>query len=57
MANGHEGPIWDPSNVPGHGYARAERVCSDVFWGKSRSGYSHLLGLVPDDGDVIGSAN
>ena len=40
----------------GHGSARAERVCSGVFWGASESSRSHLLVLRPDDGDdVIGA--
>ena len=37
-----------------HGSARAERVHSDVFWGKDKSGHSHLLALVPDGGDEVG---
>ena len=38
----------------GHGSARAERVCSDVFWSKAESGRSHLQALVSDDGDDLG---
>ena len=41
----------------GHGSSRAERVRSGVFWGESKSGRSHSMGLGPDDGDDIGSAN
>ena len=37
----------------GHGYARAERVCTDVFWGESKSGRAHSLGLCPGDGDNV----
>ena len=40
-----------------HGSARAERVRSDVFWVESNSGRSNSLGLGPDDGGGIGSAN
>ena len=41
----------------GHGYAIAERVRSDVFWGESKSGRSHLQTPVPDDGDDVGCAD
>ena len=41
----------------GHGSVRAERVCTDVFWGKSESGRSHLLVIRPDDGDDVGGAD
>ena len=41
----------------GHGSARAERVRSGVFWGKSKSGRSHSLSLGPDDGDDVGCAD
>ena len=40
-----------------HGPARAERVCSDVFWGKAESGRSHPQALGSDDGDDVGSAD
>ena len=56
-ANGHEGPIWDPHDVHGHGSARSKRVRSNIFWGESKSGRPHLLGLGPDDGNDTGSAN
>ena len=46
---GHEGPVWDPCDVHGHGSDRVERVCIDVFWGESKSGCSHSLALHPDD--------
>ena len=41
----------------GHGSARAERVRSKVFWGKSKSGRSHSQTLVPDDGNYVGCAD
>ena len=41
----------------GHGSARAERVCSDAFWDKAKSGRSHLQTLGSDDGDDIGCAD
>ena len=41
----------------GHGSARAERVCSDVFWGESKSGRSHLQALGSDEGDDVGCAD
>ena len=40
----------------GHASARAERVRSDVFRGKSKSGRSHLKALGSDDGNDIGCA-
>ena len=40
-----------------HGPARAERVCSDVFWGKAESGRSNPQALVSDDGDDVGCAD
>ena len=40
-----------------HGPARAERVCSDVLWGKAESGRSHPQALGPDDSDGVGSAD
>ena len=46
-----------PCNVHGHGSARAERVCPNVFWGKSKSGRAHSLGLGPNDGDDIRGAD
>ena len=30
---------------------------SGVFWGKSKSGHSYLLGFGPDDGDDVGCAD
>ena len=39
-----------------HGSARAERVRPNVFWGNSKSGRAHLLGLSPDDGDDVRGA-
>ena len=56
-ANDQEGSIWDPCDVNGHGFTIVERVRCDVFWGESKSGRSHSLGIGPDDGDDIGSAN
>ena len=44
---GHYGPVWDPFDVHGHGYARVERVRSDIFWCKSKSGCSDPNGLSP----------
>ena len=41
----------------GHGSTRAERVCSDVFWGKTKSGLSHLQIFVPSDGNAVGCAD
>ena len=41
----------------GHGSARTERLRSDIFWGKTKSGRSHLQILGPDDGDNIGYAD
>ena len=41
----------------GYGSARAERVCSDVFWGESESGCAHLLALRPKGGDNNGDAD
>ena len=41
----------------GYGSARVKRVRSDVFWGKSKSGRSHLLALGPDGGDDVGCAD
>ena len=40
-----------------HDPARAERVCSDVFWGKAESGRSHPQALGSDDGDDVGCAD
>ena len=37
----------------GHGSAIVERVRTNVFWGKSKSGHAHSLGISPDDGDDI----
>ena len=52
-ANGHEGPVGDLGEMHRHGPARAERVCSDVFWGKAESGRSHSQALGSDDGDDV----
>ena len=41
----------------GHGSARAERVRSDVFWGKAKSGCSHSQTLGPDYVDDVGCAD
>ena len=41
----------------GHGSARAERVRSDVFWGKDISGRSHLQTYGSDYGDDVGCAD
>ena len=41
----------------GHGSARAERVGSDIYWGKSESGCAHSLALRPKKGDENGSAD
>ena len=40
-----------------HGPTRAERVCSDVFWGKAESGRSHPQAFGSDDSDDAGSAD
>ena len=52
-ANGHECPVRNIGEMHGHGSARAERVCSEVFWSKAESGRSHLQALGSDDGDVF----
>ena len=41
----------------GHGSARAERVDSDIFWGKSESDCAHSLALCPEKGDHNGGAD
>ena len=41
----------------GHGSSRSERVRCDVFWEESKYGHSHSLGLGPDGGNDIESAN
>ena len=41
----------------GHGSARAERVRSDVFWGKAKSGRSHSQALGSDDGNDVRCAD
>ena len=41
----------------GHGSARAERVRSNVFWGKAKSGRYHSQTLGSDDGDDVGCAD
>ena len=41
----------------GHGSARAERVCYDVFLGKAKSGRYHLQTLGYYDGDNVGYAD
>ena len=40
-----------------HGSARVERVCSNVFRGKTESGRSHPQALGSDDSNDIGSAD
>ena len=40
----------------GRGSSRAERVCTDVFWGESESGRAHSLSLRPEEGDDGGGA-
>ena len=40
-----------------HGPARAERVCSNVFWGKSESVPVHSAGLSPNDRDNVWDAD
>ena len=40
-----------------HGPARAERVCSDVFWGKAESGRPHPQAHGSDVGDDVGSVD
>ena len=39
----------------GHGSARAERVRSDVFWGKTESSCSQVQTLGSDDSDDVRS--
>ena len=46
---GHEGPVWYPCNVHGHGSVRAVRVRSDILWCKSEYGCSEPNGLDPKD--------
>ena len=41
----------------GHSSTRAERVRSNIFWGKSKSGCSHSQTLGSDDGDDVGCAD
>ena len=41
----------------GQGSSRAERVRPNVFWGKTKSGRTHLLGLGPDDRDDVRGAD
>ena len=41
----------------GHGSARAERVRSDIFWGKAESGHSHSQALGSDDGNNVRCAD
>ena len=41
----------------GHGSTRAERVHSDVFWGKPKSGHSHSQTFGSDDGNDVGCAD
>ena len=41
----------------GRGSSRAERLCPDVFWGKSKSGRNHSFAFRPEDGDDDGSAD
>ena len=40
-----------------HGSARAERVCSDNFWGEAESGRSHPQALGSDEGDDVECAD
>ena len=42
------------SNLHGHGSARAERVCLNIFWGKYEYGRAHLLALRPEEDDDDG---
>ena len=51
--NDHEGHYWDLCNMHDHDSSRVERVRTNVFWGESKSGCTHSLGLLPDDGDDI----
>ena len=48
---GHEGPVRDIGEMHGHGFARAERVCSGVLWCKAESGCPDMNGLGPQDCD------
>ena len=41
----------------GHGSARAEILCSDVFWGEAKSGCSHSQVLGSNDGNDAGCAD
>ena len=41
----------------GNGSTRSERVRSDVFWGKAKSGRSHLQTLGSDDNNDVGCAD
>ena len=41
----------------GHGSARAERVRSNIFWGKVNSGRSHSQALGSNDSDDVGCAD
>ena len=49
-------PVGDIGEMHGYGSSRAERVRSDFFWGKAKSGSSHLHALGSDDGDDVGCA-
>ena len=40
-----------------YGFARAERVRPNVFWGKSESDHAHPTGLGPEDCDDLRGAN
>ena len=40
-----------------HGFARAERVRPNLFWGKSKSSHAHPTGLGPGDCDDLRGAN
>ena len=41
----------------GHGSSRAERVHSDIFLVKTKSGHSHSQTIVSDDGNDVGCAD
>ena len=54
---GHEGLVGDIGKMHGHGSARAERACPDVFWGKAEPGGSDPNGLGPKYRDDVRGAD
>ena len=53
---GHWCPVWDIIKMHGHGFARVERVRSNIFWCKAELSCSDMNGLGPQDrNDVRGA--